>query len=68
MEHNPANWIRDSRRFLGEVQAEYRKVTWPPEKEAVAGTVGVVVIVAVVTLVLGLADMLLSQMIQLVVP
>ncbi len=68
MERNPATWIRDSRRFLSEVQAEYRKVTWPPEKEAIAGTVGVVVIVIVVTLVLGLADMLLSQVIQLVVP
>ena len=68
MELNPATWIRESRRFLGEVQAEYRKVTWPPEKEAIAGTVGVVVIVAVVTLVLGLADMLLSQLVQAVVP
>ncbi len=68
MEMNPATWIRDSRRFLSEVQGEYRKVTWPPEKEAMAGTVGVVVIVAVVTLVLGLADMALSQLIQFVVP
>ncbi len=68
MDANPANWYRTSRKFLSEVQVEYHKVTWPPQKEAVAGTVGVIVIVAMVTVVLGFADVFLAQLVQLVVP
>jgi preprotein translocase subunit SecE len=49
-----------------EVQAEYRKITWPPRKEAMAGTLGVIVIVGVIAAVLGLIDLALSQLVQLV--
>jgi preprotein translocase subunit SecE len=65
---NPATWIEDSRQFLVEVRSEYRKVTWPTRKEAVAGTIGVLVVVSVITAVLSLIDLVLSQVIQLVVP
>jgi preprotein translocase subunit SecE len=65
---NPATWIEDSRQFLVEVRSEYRKVTWPTRKEAVAGTIGVLVVVSVITAVLSLIDLALSQVIQLVVP
>ena len=44
MATNPTEWYRDSRQYLTEVGGEYRKITWPPQKEAVAGTIGVVVI------------------------
>ena len=64
MENNPASWLRDARQYLTEVQAEYKKVTWPPQKEAVAGTIGVVAIVAVVTSVLGAVDFILSRIMQ----
>jgi len=57
---NPLNWIQDVRRYLVEVQAESKKITWPPQNEAVAGTVSVVVVVAIVTTVLGLIDYALS--------
>ena len=63
---NPASWVRDTREYLEEVQAEYKKITWPPQKEAVAGTIGVVVVVAVVTTVLGFVDFGLSHLTQLV--
>jgi preprotein translocase SecE subunit len=43
-------------------------VTWPTQKEAVAGTIGVVVIVAVITLALSLVDLALGQLIQLALP
>jgi len=63
---NPGVWIRDARQYLTEVQAEYKKITWPPRKEAVAGTIGVVVIVAIVTSVLGMIDFGLSRLLALV--
>lgn len=65
---NPAEWIRNSRQFLGEVRGEYRKVTWPSQQEYVGGTVGVLVVVAVVTVVLGVVDFSLTQALRLVLP
>ncbi len=68
MELNPAVWYRESSQFLSEVRAEYRKVTWPTQKEAVAGTIGVVVVVAVLTTGLSLVDLGLGQLIRLILP
>jgi len=68
MQWNPAVWISESRQFLLEVRSEYRKVTWPNQKEAVAGTIGVVVVVAVITGVLSLIDLVLGQLIQWILP
>jgi preprotein translocase subunit SecE len=68
MNANPAEWLRSSRQFLLEVRTEFRKVTWPAQKEVVAGTVGVVVIVAVVTAGLSLVDVMLGQVIRYVLP
>ncbi len=64
MSLNPADWFRDSQRYLNEVGVEYRKITWPPQKEAVAGTVGVVVVVGIITVVLAIVDFGLSGMMQ----
>jgi preprotein translocase subunit SecE len=61
---NPGDWIRDTRQYMEEVQAEYKKITWPPQKEAVVGAVGVVVVVAIVTTVLGVVDFGLSRIMQ----
>jgi preprotein translocase subunit SecE len=66
--NNPADWIRDGRQFLQEVQAEFRKVTWPSQKEYVGGTIGVVVVVAIVTVVLGIADFVLGRAVQGILP
>ncbi len=63
---NPVDWYRGSRQYINEVQAEYKKITWPPQKEAVAGTISVIVIVAIVTSVLGIVDFGLSRLVQLV--
>ena len=62
---SPAEWYRDARQYLTEVQAESRKITWPPQKEAMAGTVGVVIIVLIVSSVLGVIDFGLSRIMQL---
>ena len=68
MQWNPTVWFSDARQFLLEVRAEFRKVTWPAQKETMGGTVGVVVIVAVITSALSLVDVLLGQAVQLLLP
>jgi len=68
MASDPAQWLRDSRQFLSEVQAEFKKVTWPSQKEYVGGTIGVVVVVIIVTLVLGVTDFGLGKLVQWILP
>jgi len=68
MQWNPAVWMSESRQFLLEVRSEYRKVTWPNQKEAVAGTIGVLVVATVITLVLSGIDLVLGQVIQWILP
>jgi preprotein translocase subunit SecE len=53
---------------MTEVRAEFRKVTWPTRKETVGGTVGVLVVVAVITAVLGVVDFALAELVHLVIP
>jgi preprotein translocase subunit SecE len=65
---NPIKWTQQSREFLGEVQLEFKKVTWPTQKETVVGTASVLIIVAVVALVLGLFDWVLSLVMRQVLP
>ena len=68
MQLNPNVWYTDSRQFITEVRAEYRKVTWPSQKEATAGTIGVLVVVFVLTGALSVVDVILGQAIRLVLP
>jgi preprotein translocase subunit SecE len=68
MQWNPVELYNDTKRFTLEVRSEFRKVTWPSQKEAVGGTVGVVVIVAIITSVLSVVDLVLGQLIQLAIP
>ena len=67
MERNPAVWIAATRQYLIEVRSEFRKITWPSQREYVGGTVGVVVIVAFLTVVLGLIDAGLAMLMEIVV-
>ncbi len=57
-------WISDSRQFASEVRSEFKKITWPAQKEAVGGTIGVVVIVIIITLALSLVDAVLGRVIR----
>jgi len=65
---NPVKWPGQGREFVGEVQSEFKKVTWPTERETVAGTVSVAVVVAIVAVVLGLVDYGLSQLMSVILP
>jgi preprotein translocase subunit SecE len=68
MQWNPLVWYSDGRQFLTEVRAEFRKVTWPTRQEAVAGTIGVLVVVTVLTVALSVVDFGLSKAIELILP
>ncbi len=52
--------VPQSRQFLTEVASELRKVHWPTRQETVAATVVVLVVVAIVSLWLGLVDAVIS--------
>ncbi len=65
---SPIVWISESRQFLREVMVEARKISWPTQKEAVAGTIGVMVVVAVITAALSVVDAVLGQAIQWILP
>ena len=60
------NPLRDTREYLAEVQVEWNKITWPAQKETVAGTISVVSVVAIITTVLALIDYALSMVMQVV--
>lgn len=64
MSTNPMEWTGQAREFIGEVQVEFKKVTWPTQKETVAGTISVAVIVSIITVVLGLFDWALSLLMK----
>jgi preprotein translocase subunit SecE len=60
------NFINKSIQFLREVKVELKKVTWPTRKQAVGSTIVVLVLVAIISLFLGLIDIGLSSLVQLV--
>jgi preprotein translocase subunit SecE len=68
VEWNPAIWIRDGRQYLIDVRSEFYKLTWPTQREYVGGTIGVVVIVAIIASVLGLIDVALAAVMQWILP
>ena len=68
MQWNPAIWIRDGRQYLLEVRTEFRKLTWPTQREYVGGTIGVIVIVGVLALALGVLDVALGAIMRAILP
>ncbi|MSO43784.1 MAG: preprotein translocase subunit SecE [Thermoleophilia bacterium] len=55
-----------SRRFVGEVITELKKVTWPTRTQLLQATAVVIVFVAIVAIYLGLIDALLSRLVDAV--
>ena len=68
MQWSPAVWVSDARQFLLDVRTEFRKITWPTQQEATAGTIGVLIVVALITAALSLVDLVLGQVMRFVVP
>ena len=50
--------------FLSEVKNEVNKVTWPSKKEAMGGTAVVLIVVFFMAVFLGLVDLLLSKIVE----
>jgi preprotein translocase subunit SecE len=66
MTENSKNIFARTRQYVGEVQGEFNKITWPPQAETLNGTVSVVIIVALIATFLGIVDFGLSRVIQMV--
>jgi preprotein translocase subunit SecE len=64
LSRNPFEWAEQSRQFLNEVEVEVKKVTWPTQKETVAGAVSVVVIAIIVGIILSLVDLGLLRIVN----
>ena len=60
------NFIDKSLQFLREVKVELKKVTWPSRKQTLGSTAVVIVLVMIISLFLGIADIGLSSLIRLV--
>ena len=54
------------KQFLIEARNELKKVTWPTRKQALASTSVVIIVVAIVSLFLGVVDFGLAKIIKLV--
>lgn len=61
-------WVDSTRQYVADVRSEFDKVTWPQRKEAVGGTIGVLVIVGVITGVLSIVDITLARLVAWILP
>jgi preprotein translocase subunit SecE len=66
MTEKSTNLITRTRQYVGEVQGEFNKITWPPQTETLNGTVSVLIIVFLVATFLGIVDFGLSRVMQMV--
>jgi len=58
--------VQKVKMFLESVKLELAKVTWPTRKETVATTSVVVVIVLLISLYLGVCDVILAKLMRLI--
>lgn len=56
--------IEKTKEFLSEVKVEVKKVTWPSRKEAMGGTLVVLVVVFFVSMYLGIIDSVLAKLMR----
>jgi preprotein translocase subunit SecE len=59
-------YVDISIQFLREVRVELRKVTWPSRKQTIGSTVVVIVLVLIISIFLGVVDMGLSSLVNVV--
>jgi preprotein translocase subunit SecE len=59
-------WWGQSMQFLREVKVELKKVAWPSRKQTLGSTVVVLILVFIIAAFLGVVDMALSKLVQLV--
>jgi len=54
-----------AKQFLREVKTELKKVTWPSRKDALSGTLVVLVAVFIIAIFLGVVDFWLSKLVKM---
>jgi len=60
------NFFQKAMDFLREVKVELKKVTWPTQKQTTGTTIVVIIFVFIVSAFLGLFDLGLSKLVQVV--
>ena len=58
---------RSAGRFVRESLKELKKVSWPSRKELISGSLAVLVIIVLFAIVVGVIDLGLSQLYQLII-
>ncbi|GAB7082057.1 preprotein translocase subunit SecE [Megalodesulfovibrio paquesii] len=58
--------VEELKDFFEEAKVELKKVTWPSRKEAQATSIAVLILTAVMAVFLGLTDMTLSKIVELI--
>ena len=64
MEFSIKEKFESAKQFLREVKTELKKVTWPSRKDALSGTLVVLVAVFIIAIFLGIVDYGLSSLIK----
>jgi preprotein translocase SecE subunit len=59
--------VAGTKTFLGEVQAELKKCTWPTKPELFESTIVVIVSMAILTFAVGFSDLILMWLLNLVI-
>ena len=57
-------YLSRAKEFVGEVLAEFRKVTWPSRQELINSTVVVIAVTVVVAFFLGGVDIALARVVE----
>jgi preprotein translocase subunit SecE len=60
-------FVKKIRAFLGDVQVELKKSTWPDRQELVESTVVVVISVVLLSIFVGVSDTILGSLVSLMV-
>ncbi|MDK2955120.1 MAG: preprotein translocase subunit SecE [Desulfovibrionales bacterium] len=63
---SPANKLKEFKEFFEQSKVEIKKVAWPTRKETVATCVAVLALVAVMAVFLGLVDLSVSKLVQII--
>ena len=61
-------WYEPPKEFVDEVVVETKKVAWPKTNEIVAGSISVIVVVAVIGTALGAVDAVLAIVMKNLLP
>ena len=59
--------LKRMKQFISEVVAEMKKVSWPDREELIGSTVVVFAVVAILSLYIGVLDVVINKVLEIVV-